>query len=137
MLDLTIILAAVIPALITAVTTYLVTRRKNNTAEKINRAQVESDIQNHALGIVKTVMDDMRSEFKREIDDLKKENLRLEERIVNNDLKISDQTKLIEDLQDKLSESDLIIKGLRSEVVLLKKTNEMYENEIQRLKTIT
>jgi len=121
------ILITIIPPVLTAVFAYLIARKKNVITERMNRAKVDADVQSQALNIVRGVITDMRDEFKRELDELRKENATLKHEIENNrnDLK---------NLQEQLDSRDAMIDTLQSEISALKKTVNLYEAEIERLR---
>lgn len=121
------VLLTILPPVLTAVFAYLIARKRNIISEKINRAKVEADVQTQALTIVRGVMNDMRDEFRREIEELKLDNQNLKREIDAN------RTRL-QILQEQLTASDELVETLRSEISTLRKTVALYEAEIDRLK---
>jgi peptidoglycan hydrolase CwlO-like protein len=123
------IIVTIVPPVITAAFAYLVARKKNLVAERINHAKVDADIQTQALNLVRGVMNDMREDFHREVTSLKEENQKLQKEIDRNNTHL-------QDLQRQLAANDELIKTLRLEILTLTKTLAIYEGEIARLKKI-
>lgn len=121
------VLITILPPIFAAIFAYLIARKRNATSERVNRAKIDADVQTQALQIVKGVMEDMRDEFKREIDALRNENKALKQQIDEN------QSRL-KGLQQQLVASDELVETLRSEISALKKTLMLYEAEIERLR---
>ena len=121
------VLITVLPPILAAVFTYLLARKKNTISERVGRAKIDADVQTQALQIVRGVMTDMREEFKREIDVLRNENKTLRYEIEEN------KGRLIV-LQKQLATSDELVETMRSEISALKKTLNVYEAEIERLR---
>jgi chromosome segregation ATPase len=117
----------VVPPILTAAFAYLVARKKNIVTERLNRAKIDSEIQNQALTIVRGVMNDMRDEFRREIDNLKDENITLKQEIEEN-------KNRIETLQIQLTASDVLVATLKSEISTLQQAINLYKEENARLK---
>lgn len=126
MLELSVIIT-IVPPIVTGVFAYMVARKKNIVAERINRARVDADVQTQALTIVRQVMNDMREDFQREMSVLKEENQNLKRQIDEN------KTHL-ESMQAQMEASDILIETLKSELSTLKKTLTIYEKEIERLR---
>ena len=126
MLDLSLVIT-IVPPIVTGIFAYLIARKKNAVAERINRAKVDADIQTEALNIVRQVMNDMRADFNREMTVMKDENHKLR-------LEIEDNKTRLQSLQEQLLASDELIETLKSELSILKKTLSMYESEIERLR---
>jgi CII-binding regulator of phage lambda lysogenization HflD len=121
------VLITILPPILAAVFAYLIARKRNAASERVNRAKIEADVQTQALQIVRGVMNDMRDEFKREIDALHNENKSLREEIEEN------KSRLMV-LQKQLVASDELVETMRSEISALKKTLAVYEAEIERLR---
>ena len=121
------ILTATIPTLITGTVAYMLGRRKNIMAEKIAKSKVEAEIQGKALDIVKGVIQDMKTEFLREIQSLKQEIEKLTSE--NEKLKIS-----MEDLETQLIASDKLSSTLRDEIASLQRSLTAYKEENDKLK---
>ncbi len=117
----------IVPPILSAGFAYLVARKKNIVTERLNRAKIDSEIQTQALTIVRGVMNDMRDEFKREIDALKKENEGFKREIELNTNKIST-------LQIQLTASDVLVATLKSEISTLQGAIKMYQEENARLR---
>ncbi len=124
------ILITILPPMLTAVFAYLIARKRNTVTERISRAKIDADVQTQALQIVRGVMNDMREEFKREIDSLRAENNLLRDEIEEN-------TSRLVILQKQLVTSDGLVETMRSEISALKKTLALYEAEIDRLRKNT
>jgi chromosome segregation ATPase len=121
------IIITIVPPIITAIFAYLIARKKNVIAEKINKSKVDAEIHNQAFTIVRGVMNDMREELRREISDLRKDNDKLKEKVEENYSKI-------ESLIEQCMISDKLVETLRSEIATLRATIKTYEDEIVRLK---
>jgi hypothetical protein len=121
------VLITILPPILAAVFAYLIARKRNAASERVNRAKIEADVQTQALQIVRGVMNDMRDEFKREIDALRNENKSLKYEIEEN------KSRLVV-LQKQLVASDELVETMRSEISALKKTLAVYEAEIERLR---
>ena len=117
----------IVPPILTAAFAYLIARKKNIVSERINKSKIESEIQIQALTIVRGVMNDMRDEFKREIESLKRENELLKAEIEENGNKI-------DTLQLQLTASDLLVATLKSEISTLQNAINLYKEENARLK---
>lgn len=117
----------IVPPILSAAFAYLIARKKNVVTERLNRAKIDSEIQTQALTIVRGVMNDMRDEFKREIDALKKENEGFKAEIALNANKIST-------LQIQLTASDVLVATLKSEISTLQGAIKMYQEENARLR---
>lgn len=126
MLDVSVIVT-IVPPILTAVFAYLVARKRNIISERINKAKVDADVQSQALNIVRGVMNDMRDEFRREIESLRAENVKLK-------AEVNENRNQIANLQEQLTASDVLVESLRSEISILKKTLTIYEEEIARLR---
>lgn len=124
------VLITILPPILTAVFAYLIARKRNTVSERINRAKIDADVQTQALQIVRGVMNDMREEFKREIEALRSENTTLKKEIEEN-------TNRLVVLQKQLVASDGLVETMRSEISALKKTLALYEAEIDRLRKST
>ena len=121
------IIITIVPPIVTGIFAYLIARKKNSLSEKINKAKIDAEIQNQALTIVRGVMNDMRDEFKREIENLKQDNDRLR-------LQALDTEDSIKKLNHQLAASDLLVETLQKEIAALRNTIKIYEEEIVRLK---
>lgn len=121
------ILITVLPPVLSAVFAYLIARKKNVISERISRAKVDADVQTQALNIVRGVMTDMRDEFKRELEEVRKENGALKK-------EIEDNKESLVNLQKQLDSRDALIDTLQNEISALKKTLGLYEAEIDRLR---
>jgi len=121
------ILITIVPPILTATFAYLIAKKRNIISGKISQAKIEADIQTQALTIVKGVMNDMRDEFKREIDGLRKEKDELK-------IKVDETTAQLNALRSQLDASDEIISTLKSEINTLRSTVKIYEEEITRLR---
>lgn len=117
----------IVPPVVTATFAYLIARKKNIVTERLGKVKIDSEIQSQALTIVRGVMNDMRDEFRREIDSLKQENISLKEEVDANANKI-------ETLQVQLTASDLLVATLKSEINTLQSAIKMYQEEIARLR---
>jgi hypothetical protein len=117
----------IVPPILSAGFAYLVARKKNIVTERLSRAKIDSEIQTQALTIVRGVMNDMRAEFKREIDALKKESEGFKAEISLNAHKIST-------LQIQLTASDVLVATLKSEISTLQGAIKMYQEENARLR---
>ena len=60
------IIITIIPPILTAIFAYLIAWKRNIISEKMDKAKLDADIQSQALTIVKSVMNDMREELRRE-----------------------------------------------------------------------
>lgn len=123
------VLIPIVPPILSAGFVYLVARKKSIIAERMNKAKIEAEIQTQALTIVRGAMNDMRDEFRREIEFLKKENGLLKEEIIENKTRI-------ETLQHQLTISDGLISTLKSEISTLQSAIRLYQDENARLKQI-
>jgi CII-binding regulator of phage lambda lysogenization HflD len=121
------VLITILPPILAAVFAYLIARKRNAASERVNRAKIEADVQTQALQIVRGVMNDMRDEFKREIDALRNENRTLK-------VEIEENKNRLMVLQKQLVASDELVETMRSEISALKKTLAVYEAEIERLR---
>jgi chromosome segregation ATPase len=121
------IIITVVPPIVTGVFAYLIARKKNILSEKINKAKIDAEIQTQALTIVRGVRNDMRDEFKREIESLKDDNNRLRNQVL-------DTESSIKKLNTQLAASDLLVDTLQKEIAALRNTIEIYEKEIARLR---
>ena len=126
MLDASAILL-IVPPIVTAAFAYMVARKKNVVTERMGRAKIDSEIQTQALTIVRGVMNDMRDEFRREIDSLTKENETLKE-------EVADNANKIETLHVQLTASDVLVATLKSEINTLQNAIKMYQEENARLR---
>ena len=119
MIDASIIIT-IVPPIVTGVFAYLIARKKNTLSEKIGKAKIDAEIQNQALTIVRGVMNDMRDEFKREIENLKQDNDRLRKQVL-------DTESNIRKLYDQLRASDELVETLQKEIAALRNTIKIYE----------
>jgi peptidoglycan hydrolase CwlO-like protein len=115
------------PPILTAIFAYLLARKKNALNVKMNKAKIDAEIQGQALSLVRSVMNDMRDEFRKEIKRLTEENNNLK-------AKIEDTERNIITLNRQIKTSDDLIATLKSEISTLKSTIKIYEDEIARLK---
>lgn len=118
----------IIPPIFTAIFAYLIARKKNIITERISKAKIDSEIQTQALSIVEKVMGEMRTELRREIDELRKENECLKKAIGESQMKI-------DSLQNQLEASNQLVSMLRSEIGTLQAALAMYKEENNRLKS--
>lgn len=118
----------IIPPIFTAIFAYLIARKKNTISEKIGKAKINSEIQTQALNIVEKVTGEMRSELRREIAELRKQNDQLK-------LDVHESQSKIESLQKQLEASDVLVASLRSEIGSLTAALLMYKEENMRLKS--
>lgn len=123
------ILTSSIPSVITGTVAYMLGRRKNIMAEKIAKSKVEAEIQGKALDIVKGVIQDMKTEFLREIQSLKQEIEKLTAE--NEKLKIS-----MEDLDNQLIASGKLSVTLQDEITSLRRSLTAYKEENDKLKNL-
>lgn len=121
---------SIIPSIIASVLTYFISKRKQIASEKIYRAKLESEIQSQSLTIVKSAMDAMRTELHQEIDRLRAENKSLHKIVEENNDKIHD-------LHVQLKASDRLVESMQTEMIALKSTIKMYEDEIARLRGLS
>ena len=129
MIEYTPILAATVPTLITGVIGFIVGRRKNISSERINKAKSDADIQGKALDIVKSVIQDLKDEFLKEIKELK---LQIEGLTSENaKLKLS-----IQDLETQLAASSKLSEILQGEITSLQRSLTAYKEENDKLKNI-
>jgi uncharacterized coiled-coil DUF342 family protein len=117
----------IIPPILTAAFAYLIARKKNIITERLSKAKIDSEIQVQALTVVEKVMGEMRTELRREIDELRKENEYLKKAIV-------DSQARIETLESQLDASNELVAILRSEISTLQTAISMYKEENNRLK---
>lgn len=120
-------LITIVPPIATAFFAYLVARKKNVLSERVNRAKLDADIQTQALTIVKGVMGDMKEEFRREIAQLREENKALREEVV-------EAREQLTTIQTQLQTSTELVASLKSELVTLRMTIKLYEDELARLR---
>jgi predicted RNase H-like nuclease (RuvC/YqgF family) len=111
------IFITVIPPVFAAIIAYAIARIKSNAAERIQRAKIESDADGRAMNMVKSIVEDMRSELKAEIASLRVENT---------------ENKLeIENLRKRLRESAELQDAMKLEIASLKNTIQWYERRLQ------
>lgn len=120
------IATTLVPPIVTGLVAYFVARRKHLSVEKINKAELDAQSQSQALNIVKNVMNDMRDEFRREINGLKDDNERMR-------MKIDFNESEIKVLHSQLRASDELIVTLRAEIGALRSTVKIYEDELARV----
>jgi peptidoglycan hydrolase CwlO-like protein len=120
-------LITILPPLVSAFFAYLVARKRNTISERVNKAKINADIQSQALTIVQGVMNDMKEEFKKEIEGLRKENKELRD-------ELDDAQEQIHTLMTQVSASDQLVASLKSEIASLRSTIAIYEAEINRLR---
>jgi peptidoglycan hydrolase CwlO-like protein len=120
------VLLTVVPPVLTAVSAYLIASRKYAISERINKAKLETETQNQALIIVRGVMHDMCEDLRKDIESLKRNNMLLQEEVDENKKKIND-------LESQLRTSHDLIDVMKSEILTLKKTIALYEEQIMRL----
>jgi len=114
------IIITIIPPILTAIFAYLIAWKRNIISEKMDKAKLDADIQSQALTIVKSVMNDMREELRREIEVLRKEKDALKIQIESSEIQIKD-------LRTQLEASDEIIIALKSQISILQSTIKLYE----------
>jgi len=118
----------IIPPILTAAFAYLVARKKNIINERIGKAKIDAEIQSQAFSIVEKVMSEMKIDFRREIDNLRKENEILKNAIVES------QTK-IKSLELQLDASNQLVSTLKAEIASLQAALSIYKEENRRLKS--
>ena len=114
------VIITIIPPILTAIFAYLIAWKRNIISEKMDKAKLDADIQSQALTIVKSVMNDMREELRREIEVLRKEKDALKIQIESSEIQIKD-------LRTQLEASDEIIFALKSQISILQSTIKLYE----------
>jgi methyl-accepting chemotaxis protein len=124
----------VVPPIITGAFAYFIASRKKQSEERINKAKTDADTQNQALIIVRGVVDDMRNEFRREIDNLKSDNDRLRSDNDKLEEKVMVCNNTILSLSQEIKTQNENVIQFHSEVASLKATIKVYENELARLK---
>lgn len=122
------LILTIVPTALSAGFAFLIAKRRNLVSERINKAKIDSEIQSQALKLVETVVNDMRTDFRNEINTLREENR-------NFKIEIESNSDRINSLQDQLTVSDDIIQTLKSEINTLRSTLKLYEAENARLKS--
>ena len=127
MIEYTPIIAYAVPSLISGGIAYLIGQRKSKSAAQIAKSKFDAEIQTQALSIVKSVILDLKTEFLREIGELKTKIVELTSE--NEKLKLS-----IENLDNQLVSSGKLSETLQSEITSLQRNLTAYKEENDRLK---
>jgi predicted nuclease with TOPRIM domain len=106
----------IIPAIITAILTYIIAVRRT----KMKQAQDMADIQSNAIKVVAEIEERLRKEFRQDLIEIRKEN---------DELRVQ-----VGELKGKLSASDHLVGALKDEISVLKSTIELYKDEMARNK---
>lgn len=125
------VLIAIVPPIITALFAYLIARKRNILTEKINRAKMDADAQVQALTIVRGIINDLRGEWQESNNRCLHELEKTKEEFKQQITELRNEN---EKLTEKIKENEELIISLRSEIVTLRKTLALYEEEIARLK---
>lgn len=117
----------IIPPLASAMFAYLIARKKNLLDDNLSRSKMGAEIQSQALKIVQETMIEMRTELKREIDQLRTDNNLLRDEVKSSREKISS-------LEFQIDASDKLSALLKHEIYTLNMALRMLQDENSRLK---
>jgi hypothetical protein len=112
----------VIPPIVAAVLTYIVSNKKS----RIEQAKALADVQSHAIEQVRLAEEKMRSEIWAELDKVRKENLELREQMRHQGVQILD-------LERQLDASSQLRITLTEQVRGLERLLETYKSRIIEL----
>lgn len=110
------LLATIIPALLTMIVTYIIANRR----VRLQQAKLMTDMQVRAIEAVTKAESEMRKEIWEELEKCQ---------IDGNKIKEENQK-----LHKDLDHSNTLVETYKEEIILLKKTNQLSEEEIDRLK---
>ena len=117
------ILITIVPPIFAAIIAYAIARINSGAKERIQRAKIEAEADHKAMEMVKSVMEDVRTELKNDIKDLKEENAKLRGLI-------NDSKEEIESLRKRLRESSEHQDAMKIEIASLKNTIQWYEKRL-------
>jgi sensor domain CHASE-containing protein len=118
------ILITIVPPIVTALIAYGMALVKSRSHERIQRAKIEAEVDNKAMEMVRSVMEELRQELKAEINLLREENKMLRKEANTN-------REEIERLRQRLRDSDILQDSMKSEIVSLQKTIQWYEQKFR------
>lgn len=118
------ILITIVPPIFAAIIAYAIARIKSGAGERIQRAKIDAEVDTRAMDMVKSIMEEMKSELKSEISFLKDENKIFLEKSKKN-------CEEIDDLKEKLRKSFELQEDMKIEIIALKKTIEWYEKRLK------
>lgn len=118
------ILITIVPPIFTAIIAYGIAFVKSRSNERIQRAKIEAEVDNKAMEMVQSVMEELRRELKAEINELREDNktLRKEAEAAREE---------IESLRKRLRDSDILQESLKSEISSLRTTVLWYEQKLR------
>lgn len=111
------IFITIIPPIFAALIAYAIARIKHGSDERIQRAKIDAEVDGRAMDMVKSIVEEMRTELKAEIASLRAENA------TNRDE--------IERLRKQLRESSELQDAMKVEIASLKNTIQWYERRLQ------
>ncbi len=118
------ILITIVPPIFAALIAYAIARIKSNAHERIQKAKIEAEVDSRAMEMVRSIVDEMRTELKSEIASLRAENRSLQELAKHN-------REEIETLQRRLRESFELQDAMKIEIASLKSTIQWYERRLK------
>ena len=118
------ILITIVPPIFAALIAYAIARIKSATNERIQKAKIEAEVDNKAMELVKSVVEEMRAELKADIAVLREENKSLREVAKTNQYEI-------ENLRRRLAESSELQDAMKIEIASLQKTIQWYEERLK------
>lgn len=118
------LLITIVPPIFAAIIAYAIARIKSNANERIQRAKIEAEVDNKAMEMVRSIVNEMRTELKAEIAVLREENKTLKETQESN-------REEIESLQRRLHESSELQDAMKLEIASLKTTIQWYERRLK------
>lgn len=122
------ILITIVPPIFAALIAYAIARIKSNANERIQRAKIEAEVDSKAMEMVRSIVDEMKTELKAEISVLREENRRLKETADSN-------RSEIDALQRRLRESSELQDAMKIEIASLKSTIQWYERRLKESET--
>ena len=111
------ILITIVPPLFAALIAYAIARYKSGTNERIQKAKIDAEVDGRAMDMVKSIVEEMKTELKAEIAALRAENASNKEEI--------------ERLRKQLRESSELQDAMKIEIASLKNTIQWYERRLQ------
>ncbi len=118
------LLITIAPPIFAAIIAYAIARIKSNANERIQRAKIEAEVDSKAMEMVRSIVNEMKTELKAEIAVLREENKVLKETQASN-------REEIESLQRRLRESSELQDAMKIEIASLKTTIQWYEKRLK------
>jgi hypothetical protein len=118
------ILITIVPPIFAALIAYAIARIKSNSHERIQRAKISAEVDSKAMEMVRSIVEEMKTELKAEIAILREENKHLKN--------VADSNRdEIDALRRRLHESSELQDAMKIEIASLKSTIQWYERRLK------